>query len=132
MDKLYKREELVCDFCSLPEISWSYPVTEFEQRMEVDGKVFDNVYLGDWAACDKCHDLIEAGDKEGLLDRCFLSEHSVYKKCSAEENVEYRKKVTVLHEEFFAMRSGPPITEEEYQKMIDDEQRYWDGTLHVT
>jgi len=61
---------LVCDFCEQPGIAWSYPCAEFTLPSP------DPQYMGfgtddDWAACGPCHDLIEAGDRRGLLDRAM-------------------------------------------------------------
>lgn len=80
---------------------------------------------GDWAACPTCHDLIEADDRDGLLARHMASEWI--------ENVPvndrmYEKVVRSMHNEFFFTRTGPAITEEEYQATTPQEIKDKDGT----
>lgn len=56
----------ICDFCSEPNVAWSYPARNFI------GLAVANVMaesIGAWAACPECHALIEAGDREGLAQR---------------------------------------------------------------
>ncbi len=56
-------KKLVCDFCSSLDVLWRYPVRTFKSYvLQVES-------LGDWAACGKCHDLIEAGKIEELAKR---------------------------------------------------------------
>jgi len=67
----------VCDFCrSVP--TWDYPAHDFTaQVLAVSSRqdVTDITELepqgsrGGWAACDTCHDLIEAGDWDQLAER---------------------------------------------------------------
>lgn len=45
--------KLICDFCSAPEVKWSYPCKSFDFITNIISSE------GDWAACDKCHFLIE-------------------------------------------------------------------------
>ncbi len=54
-----------CDFCSEPEPAWSYPAATVRV-------VSNHVSDGDWAACDACHDLIEAKDFNALADRSLI------------------------------------------------------------
>jgi hypothetical protein len=56
----------ICDFCSGPHVAWRYPAESFIAYV-VAGVVGQSV--GDWAACSICHNLIEAGDRRGLLER---------------------------------------------------------------
>jgi hypothetical protein len=59
-------EILQCDFCSMPGPVWRYPARSFVAYCapNVAGES-----VGDWAACDLCHVLIEAGDRRGLAQR---------------------------------------------------------------
>ena len=56
----------ICDFCSAPNVAWRYPAQSF-LAYAIAGVVGQSV--GDWAACRTCHELIEAGDRRGLLER---------------------------------------------------------------
>lgn len=56
----------VCDFCLSTEIAFEYDDAE-PVTIESGGRV--NVSVDGWAACARCHDLIEAEDTEGLLQR---------------------------------------------------------------
>jgi hypothetical protein len=47
----------ICDFCSSPEVRWSYNATDFGHSK------------GGWAACDACSGLIEAGRWQALARR---------------------------------------------------------------
>jgi len=55
-------ECLQCDFCSVPGPVWRYPARSFVAYCapNVAGES-----VGDWAACDLCHVLIEADDRSG-------------------------------------------------------------------
>jgi hypothetical protein len=99
---------LQCDFCSAPGPVWRYPARSFVAYCapSVAGES-----VGDWAACDRCHVLIESDDRRGLaqrsLDELILKhpEASLAAATLCEELAE-------LHQQFFAHRSGTavPIT----------------------
>lgn len=50
--------QVVCDFCGAPSVAWSYPCGE----MPIVGHHVITRTDDDWAACDNCHALIEAGN----------------------------------------------------------------------
>src|SRR3990172_3306604 len=52
----------ICDFCSADAPNWRYPVQDFAALEGVSTSV------GEWAACNLCHDLIEAGKFAELLE----------------------------------------------------------------
>ena len=54
----------ICDFCSGPNPAWRYPATTFRDS-------FGSKSVEDWLACEACHAMIEAGDREGLIERAF-------------------------------------------------------------
>jgi len=56
-------DEIRCDFCSKRAVAWTYPADDFVELNTMWGSA------GDWAACMKCHDLIEAGDFKALAQR---------------------------------------------------------------
>jgi hypothetical protein len=65
----------VCDFCSSPEPRWEHRCHDNESVMIAVGSADELATtmgagsLGSWAACDPCHDLIEAGSRDELARR---------------------------------------------------------------
>jgi hypothetical protein len=53
-----------CDFCDDPDPCWHYPAQSFDASPGAMGS------LGEWSACETCHDLIEAGNLTALAKRC--------------------------------------------------------------
>lgn len=63
-----------CDFCNAKAPQWDYPCESFLSdagTVRKDGKTYTQALnnIGTWAACDACHELIEAGKFTELLDR---------------------------------------------------------------
>jgi hypothetical protein len=87
----------ICDFCSLSEVAWAYPAVDFV----IPGAQWGS--RGHWAACEACHDLIEANDREGLVMRSVDRFMEIY----PEENVPrsfIEHGIRVLHDGFFAAK----------------------------
>ncbi len=61
--------DFCCDFCSSRDISWDYPARDFSMPT---GDV-EWGSRGGWAACNECHLLIEAKDREGLARRSAVT-----------------------------------------------------------
>ena len=101
-------ESLQCDFCSMPGPEWRYPARSFIAYC-VPNVAGESV--GDWAACDLCHLLIEADDRKGLAQRSLDELILKHPEAGAAAAVLY-KDLTELHQQFFAHRSGTtvPIT----------------------
>lgn len=64
----------VCDFCLERDPAWIYPCESYGTiigtKLESgDLKAEHYGSVGDWGACDTCHDFIEAGDWESMLER---------------------------------------------------------------
>ena len=101
-------ESLQCDFCSMPGPAWRYPARSFiaYYAANVAGES-----VGDWAACDLCHLLIEADDRSGLAQRSLDELILKHPEVIAAAAVLYEE-LAKLHQEFFAHRSGTavPIT----------------------
>ena len=57
------RDQPYCDVCGEPGPAWLYPCDSFALPQ------IGYESVTDWAACDACHDLIEADDTEGLYRR---------------------------------------------------------------
>ena len=53
----------LCDFCEKSGVSWQYPARSFEAMPGVMGSI------GEWGACETCHDLIEGGNWTALAYR---------------------------------------------------------------
>lgn len=85
---------LLCDFCSTPDPIMRYPCRSFgltnEHALKAGARISmrggfrwakpDDLALedtpafrsiGDWAACDACHQLIDQGQIEALVQRVF-------------------------------------------------------------
>lgn len=90
---------LVCDICSKPNPTWSYPTKNFV----IDAGPVDLGSFGGWAACDNCHDAIEKNGMAGSVAATIKS---------MEETGEYHPAmaglIVQLHDKFFKNRTGPP------------------------
>ncbi len=96
-------EEIKCDFCSAQEPAWVYPTRNFVAYFSPP-LVGESV--GAWAACEVCHRLIEAGDREGLAVRS-LDELIFQWPEAAIAAPALKGELRRLHELFFANRAGP-------------------------
>ena len=56
---------VICDFCSSRPVLYCYPAHGFA----LEAFLWQSV--GNWAACEPCGALIEAGDLDGLTRRCL-------------------------------------------------------------
>lgn len=95
----------ICDFCSNPQVGWRYPAQSFLAYI-VGGIAGQSV--GDWAACEACHDLIEQDDRSGLAAQSIdsLIEAHPEMQCVREDLL---REMAVLHHTFFDSRLGAPI-----------------------
>jgi hypothetical protein len=86
-------------------VAWRYPAQNFV-AYAVEGVVGESV--GDWAACCNCHRLIEAGDRNGLLDRSI---HRLLEKNPGmrEAEAELRHQMGHFHRMFFAHQTGAAV-----------------------
>ena len=100
-------KELLCDFCSEPSPAWCYPAETFI-AMTI-GPVA-STSDGGWAACDECHRLIEADDRQALADRSATLLIVANPEFAAVAE-ELRGQLADLHRGFFSHRlgSGVPI-----------------------
>ncbi|HXB67291.1 MAG TPA: hypothetical protein VNY05_03560 [Candidatus Acidoferrales bacterium] len=94
----------VCDFCSTPSPAWIYPARSF---LVARHDTLVDQSLGGWAACDTCHNLIEAGNSPGLLvrsvDTLLLAQPEMLP--SYDWVLDQMKE---LHAQFSANRTGSP------------------------
>lgn len=65
----------ICDFCSAPNVTARYNAKDFAcdtlviTDLDKTHIEFDQVSLGDWAACAQCETLIDAKEWDALLAR---------------------------------------------------------------
>jgi len=93
----------ICDFCSDKEIGWRYPADDIVELSVMWGS------SGDWAACDTCHDLIEADDRKGLTERSvdrFYIHHPGMVPDTPDARRMMFQEISQLHAAFFIARSG--------------------------
>jgi len=105
--------KLVCDFCGSTDVTWEYPAQDFmigiggiheDGSTEIIGVGSD----GSWASCDACHDLIERGDKDGVLARTIAtSEREGSLRSFPDLRGVLEKTIVVVHKRFYASRTGP-------------------------
>jgi hypothetical protein len=97
----------VCDFCSHPSVGWRYPARSFVAYItdEVAGQS-----VGDWAACDTCHEFIENDDRAGLAAHSINSLIRVQPEFEIARE-ELSREMERLHGTFFSNRMGAPINE---------------------
>ncbi len=97
--------DLKCDFCSAPGPLWAYPATDFIAYLALP-LVGESV--GAWAACDECHRLIEAGDREALAVRSL---DELIFRCpeAAIAAPAFKEELLQLHALFFANRAGAAV-----------------------
>jgi hypothetical protein len=98
---------MYCDFCNGKPPRWRYPCRTFTAST-LSTPLFVQQSLGDWAACDSCYALIEAGNIAELTNRSMdllvMSEPSillVYEQAAAH--------MAALHAEFMQDRCGPVV-----------------------
>ena len=95
--------EIICDFCSKPSVKWTYPAADFVSLSTMWGSA------GDWAACNACHDLIEAGDRKGLTARS-VDGYFKYGPNLLPDNTTTRallnREISLLHTVFMEARTG--------------------------
>lgn len=62
--------QAVCDFCTHPEPKWEYPCGP----VAIVGNDLMDASDDEWAACDRCHELIEAGDPMALVQHAVKAQ----------------------------------------------------------
>lgn len=102
----------ICDFCSAPPL-WLFPAEHFDMGTNVFDPAIVHRSESDWAACQECHDLIQAEDRQGLAERTLTT---IVRKAEVATRVERRRiertarpATLDLHDRFRANRTGPPI-----------------------
>jgi len=119
---VYKTKELFCDFCGNPDPKWAYPVDDFSQNIHPDatGESADWNSIGGWSSCSNCKELIDANKRQELAWRCIHNADDVPN--NNRIRAALHERILILHEEFFAMRAGDAMTEEDYSLAYPDEE----------
>lgn len=92
----------LCDFCSAPDPEWRHPARSFVGYVAC-GIAGESV--GDWAACQECHQLIVSGDRVRLTERSVVSFIAFHPDLEAIRS-ELETELGTLHTRFFANRTG--------------------------
>jgi hypothetical protein len=113
-------EPVKCDFCSSPDVCWSFPCPDFavNQRLHVTGIRLDlsrteqDMNLdwgssGGWAACEVCARLVIAEKWDKLLTRSAKT--AIRLKMLPVSLHDMKKLIAPLHAEFRRLRRGEPI-----------------------
>jgi len=93
----------VCDFCSNPEAKWSYPAHDVTSVVTLGDESTILSSEGAWAACDKCSECIERGDKEGLLNQSFNAVTNDEQTANSEMTL---RLLRGIHESFWRSKCG--------------------------
>jgi hypothetical protein len=93
-----------CDFCSAIPAPWTYPTGEVA-TLDVTGRTW--ISHADWAACESCAALIEAGDRRGLASAIFAGGDPVMASLPRKERREAVRHMMGVHERtFWRAREG--------------------------
>lgn len=93
---------LLCDFCSAPGPAWRYPARSF---IAYSAANIAGESVGDWAACEECHMLIEANDRPGLAQRSLDELIAKHPEAVMAAPTLYQD-LAGLHQKFFEFRCG--------------------------
>jgi hypothetical protein len=102
LDVEVRSGEPICDFCSAREVGWCYDARDF-------GVVEPAVQWGSrggWAACNPCHDFIEANDRKGLCERSVKLFYENHPEMADAPEDFIRHQVMLMHGVFFQVRIG--------------------------
>ena len=90
----------LCDFCSASAPAWRYPAASFQDD-------FGSHSVSDWLACEDCHRLIEAGDRDALAAQVMLTPTAKEGIAARILNETFAKHYARgLHDGFFVNRRG--------------------------
>jgi hypothetical protein len=103
---------VICDFCSNPEAGWRYPAKTFdspdlglvdtaaERAFKSNFGILTPRSVEDWCACDTCHDDIEHGRWDAIVNRATRGTPKEIRR-------ELKDHIRRLHRQFLANRTGP-------------------------
>lgn len=118
-------EGAICDFCSSPDVHWTYPCRDHPRKGETAVAVYvkagqlqsqavhiTGVQRGGWCACNACHALIERGARDRLARRSgkrLMRKHPDLKLVLGNATAHCRR----MQDEFWSNREGAPIFHEQ-------------------
>jgi len=114
MTEVSEKKPERCDFCNTKgEAPWTYVTPNLASSPEEATRLQVTWFVDErWAACEECHDLIKAGNAEGLLKRSIETQDMVLLGGDDEffqslmEKV--WKEVAGIHEAFWRYHVGEP------------------------
>ncbi len=85
-----------CDFCSARPVRWRYPAVNIDpvKSVSVPGVLMQSS-MGDWAACDICHGMIEKGQWLPLAERSLAALAP-----SQQQRVSFMVMIQAIHQNF--------------------------------
>ena len=95
-----------CDFCSSENAKYWYDAPGFDVYTVIlrQGETIGRS-AGSWFACEHCAELIDKGDRDGLVDWAINA--GLRRRVFKEETIPVVKFVmTIIHERFFEMKRG--------------------------
>jgi hypothetical protein len=111
----------ICDFCSSPDVRWSYPCRDHNRQAHAEALIqrpdgslrveemdIEGFSHGGWAACSACHALIQRGDRDRLARRSakrMIRNNPDIPLVLSNATEHVRR----LHDQFWANRDGPPV-----------------------
>ncbi|MGB7589184.1 MAG: hypothetical protein WBM00_10800 [Solirubrobacterales bacterium] len=98
--------QYICDFCTTVDPVWMFPCGE----VRVVGNVLFNASDDEWLTCERCHDLIEAGDLAGLAEYAATIQcnQSVAPGWEPRPHAQMSAFIRANAEAFMAARKGAP------------------------
>lgn len=99
-----------CDFCSTRPVRWSYPARTFVRTIGVTDVGSD----GNWAACEDCYALIQAGNRDALVKRSmalFPQNNPDMANLNRQERRVLSREIRRTQDSFWEHRLGEPTAE---------------------
>ncbi|MBO0887469.1 hypothetical protein J2P12_00050 [Candidatus Bathyarchaeota archaeon] len=91
--------EPICDFCSGKPIVKDYDCSDYTLLVKFNGQTVELGSSGKWAACQVCADLVDNGDKNGLMERALQTFYTRHPGMPASK--ELTKFLYDLHNQFW-------------------------------
>lgn len=97
--------EQECDFCSAQPVKWRYPARDFTSPTPLPNLRHGS--RGDWAACEKCHEIIQRGDRDALALRSAKRYARTYG-LPLNQAPRMARELRAMHDRFWSNREGAP------------------------
>lgn len=104
---------VICDFCSSPNVKWSFPCDSYVAPL----MGIPNFYqTEDWAACDKCKELIDAEKWDELSKWSLESPDMEWPPITPLTKEELLRGIVDMQNGFRANRKGPAVPSSERRR----------------